>query len=366
MNRSPGTTARSVAASAHLPGSVDRPVGRPVDGPVDGVSAAVGRTPLVRLAHLFPASDVEIFAKLESANPGGSAKDRPALAMVRDALRSGRLRPGGTVVESSSGNLGVALARVCGAHGIRFVCVVDTRANVSTRALIRALGGEVDLVTEPDPATGDLLTARVHRVEELLREIPGAVTLGQYSNPANPGAHHDTMREIAEATGGRLDVMMSAVSTTGTISGCARYIREQGLSTRTVAVDSIGSVLFGGTAGVRQLPGMGAGMVTELSRRVEPDRVMRVDSVDCVVGARLLAEREGILAGASTGGVVHALGTLVGELAPGTRVAFIVHDGGAAYLDTVYDDDWVGRVLDTGPDQLATASAALRDRATRG
>ncbi|MFD7022038.1 2,3-diaminopropionate biosynthesis protein SbnA [Promicromonospora sukumoe] len=359
MNHPSGATARSAPASAHLSGILD--------GPVDGVSAAVGRTPLVRLAHLFPASDVEIFAKLESANPGGSAKDRPALAMVRDALRSGRLRPGGTVVESSSGNLGVALARVCRAHGIRFVCVVDLRANVSTRALIRALGGEVDLVTQPDPDTGDLLTARVHRVEELLREIPGAVTLGQYSNPANPGAHHDgTMREIAETLDGRLDVMMSAVSTTGTISGCARYIREHGLPTRTVAVDSTGSVLFGGTAGVRHLPGMGAGMVTELSRHVEPDRVMRVDSVACVVGARLLAEREGILAGASTGGVVHALGTLVGELAPGTRVAFIVHDGGGAYLDTVYDDEWVARVLDTGPDQIATATAALRDRATRG
>lgn len=355
MNQLSGTTARGVSDQAPNP------------GPVDGVSAAVGGTPLVHLTKLFPTSEVEIFAKLESANPGGSAKDRPALAMVRDALGSGRLHPGGTVVESSSGNLGVALARVCAAHGIRFVCVVDTRANVSTRALIQALGGEIDLVTEPDAATGDLLTARVHRVQELLHEIPGAVTLGQYSNPANPGAHHDgTMREIAEATGGRLDVLMSAVSTTGTISGCARYIQDHGMATRTVAVDSTGSVLFGGTAGVRHLPGMGAGMVTELSRSVEPDRVMRVSSVDCVVGARLLAEREGILAGASTGGVVHALGTLVADLAPGTRLAFIVHDGGAAYLDTVYDDAWVGRVLGAGPGDLATASTALRHAATRG
>uniref|UniRef100_UPI00404B3E53 pyridoxal-phosphate dependent enzyme n=1 Tax=Brachybacterium sp. GPGPB12 TaxID=3023517 RepID=UPI00404B3E53 len=187
-----------------------------------GVSAAIGRTPLVRLDRLFPESGIEILAKLESANPGGGTKDRPALAMVRDAMASGRLRPGGTVVESSSGNLGVALARVCLEHAVRFVCVVDSRTNGTAVAAIRALGGRIEMVTDPDPETGDLLTARLRRVERLLSEIPGAVNLHQYGNPANPAAHEDgTMREIAEATGHRLDVLMAAVSTTGTLAGCA-------------------------------------------------------------------------------------------------------------------------------------------------
>ncbi|MGP9538339.1 2,3-diaminopropionate biosynthesis protein SbnA [Brachybacterium sp. AOP43-C2-M15] len=331
-----------------------------------GISAAVGRTPLIRLERLFPHSGVEILAKLESVNPGGSTKDRPALAMVRAAIAEGRLTAGGTVVESSSGNLGVALARVCTEHGVRFVCVVDSRTNPTTVATIRALGGEIEMVTEPDPATGDLLTARLHRVEQLLERLPDAINLYQYGNPANPDAHRTgTMQEIAEATGGRLDVLMAAVSTTGTLSGCTAYLREHAMETRTVAVDSVGSVLFGGTAAPRPLPGIGAGVVTEISRSVTPDRVMRVDALDAVAGARLLARREGILAGASTGAIIHALGTLVTELEVGTRLALIVHDGGVPYLGTVYDDDWVAQTLGAGTAELEAAGDALLARARR-
>lgn len=333
---------------------------------VDGVSAAVGNTPLVRLQHLFPDSGVEVLAKLESVNPGGSTKDRPALAMVRDALATGRLRPGGTVVESSSGNLGVALARVCTAHGLRFVCVVDARTNATTVRTIEALGGEIDLVSEPDPDTGDLLTARLQRVQRLLVEIPGAVNLHQYGNPANPGAHRDgTMREIAEALDHRLDVLAAATSTVGTLAGCAAYLRAHRMDTRLLAVDAEGSVLFGGTAAPRPLPGLGAGVVTDHSRTVEPDAVHRVSGRDCVVGARLLARREGILAGASTGGIVAALGRTVAELPEGSRVVFVVHDGGAPYLETVYDDAWVAATLEVDTAGLAAATAALQEAASR-
>lgn len=359
----------AVNSSSARPDVDDRPEG-PVDAPARiaaGLSAAVGRTPLVRLDRLFPHSGVEILAKLESVNPGGSTKDRPALAMVRDALDSGRLAAGGTVVESSSGNLGVALARVCASYGVRFVCVVDSRTNATAIASIRALGGEVDMVSEPDPVSGDLLTARLHRVQALLEEIPGAVNLHQYGNPANPGAHAaGTMREIAETLDHRLDVLMAAVSTTGTLAGCSAYLHEHRMPTLTVAVDAMGSVLFGGTAAPRPLPGLGAGVVTDISRTLAPDRVLRVDGVDCVVGARLLARREGILAGASTGGIVHALGTLVPDLAPGSRVVLIVHDGGVPYLSTVYDDDWVRETLGAGADTLAAATDALLRSADRG
>lgn len=331
------------------------------------VSEAVGGTPLVRLDRLFPESGIEVLAKLESMNPGGSTKDRPALAMVRDALRSGRLAAGGTVVESSSGNLGIALARACREHAVHFVCVVDSRTNPSAIATIRALGGEVEIVSEPDPASGDLLTARLHRVEGLLDEISGAVNLYQYGNPANPAAHADgTMREIAEATDHHVDHLLAAVSTTGTLAGCTQYIREARMATSTIAVDAVGSVLFGGTAAPRHLPGLGAGVVTDLSLTVEPDTVIRVDALACVVGARLLARDAGILAGASTGGIVHALGTLVPELRPGTRAVFIVHDSGTPYLHTIYDDQWVHETVGADPGTLARATSELQERARRG
>ncbi|KAA9393230.1 pyridoxal-phosphate dependent enzyme [Kocuria coralli] len=318
---------------------------------LDDVSAAVGATPLVRLSRLFPRA--EVLAKIESMNPGGSTKDRPAGAMLDAALASGELRPGGTVVESSSGNLGLALARGCTVRGLDFVCVVDVRANKATVAAIKALGGRIEMVAEPDPETGDLLTARLLRVERLLEELPGAVNLYQYGNPANPAAHRDgTMREIAEAAGHRLDAVVAACSTTGTIGGCAAYIADHAMDTRVIAVDAVGSALFGGRPGPRGLPGMGAGMVTELSRNVTPDDVVRVTERQCVAGARWLARSEGILAGASTGGVVHALAGLLRERPELRRVAMLVHDGGTPYLDTVYDDDWVRATLGVEPRHL--------------
>lgn len=331
---------------------------------LDDIAQAVGTTPLVRMSRLFAGSGKEVVAKVESLNPGGSAKDRPALAMLRDALDSGRLAPGGTVIESSSGNLGMALARACSAHDVQFVCVVDTRANRSTIAAIRALGGRIELVEHPDPATGDLLTARLARVQELLQEIPGAVNLHQYGNPANAGAHREgTMREIAEAMDHRVDDVVAACSTTGTIGGCAAYVQEHAMSTRVIAVDAQGSVLFGGTAGTRRLPGMGAGFVTDLSRRVQPDQVLRVSELECVAGARLLARREGILAGASTGAVVHAVAELLPKRPEGARIAMLVHDGGMPYLDTVYDDEWVRSALGASPEQVEEAVQSLQERA---
>lgn len=327
---------------------------------MDDISAAVGNTPLVRLSRLF--AHAQVLAKVESVNPGGSAKDRPAAAMLDAALATGELAPGGTVVESSSGNLGLALARSCTVRGITFVCVVDSRANTTTVAAIKALGGKIELVMEPDPETGDLLTARIKRVQQLLQEIPGAVNLYQYGNPANPGSHRDgTMREIAEATDHQLDAVVAACSTTGTISGCAAYIREHGMKTKVIAVDAVGSVLFGGTAGPRNLPGMGAGFVTDLSRTVTPDQVIRVGERDCVAAARALARTEGILAGASTGAVVHAVAALLTEQPELQRVAMLVHDGGLPYMNTVYDDDWVAQHLGVSPESMERSVQELTE-----
>jgi cysteine synthase A len=310
--------------------------------PVEGVLGAIGDTPLVALRRLLPDRGVEVFAKLEVANPGGSAKDRPAIAMLEDALLHGLIEPGGTVVESTSGNLGVGLAQACRYHGVRLICVVDERASVRSVRMMQALGADVRTVTEPDPATGDLLVARLNRVRELVAATDGAWWPNQYGNRACVAAHAaGTMRELDEALDGELDVLLVATSTGGTIAGCRAYLAEHDRDVELVAVDARGSALFGGRPGRRLLPGLGAGIDTALAAEAGPDRVVRVSDLDCVVGCRRLAAREAILAGASGGGVVRALERLACELEPGTRCALILPDGGAAYLDTVYDDEWV-------------------------
>ncbi|AWB83889.1 pyridoxal-phosphate dependent enzyme [Corynebacterium liangguodongii] len=299
--------------------------------------AAVGHTPLVELA-VSPRA--RAWAKLESFNPSGSAKDRTARAMVRDAYEKGILGPGTIVVESSSGNLGVALAREALIGGWSFHCVVDTRTNAQTLAHMRALGAILHEVTAPDPETGDWLVARRAAVDELVAEL-GAITLDQYSNRAAITAHSEgTMCEIIDALGHAPDFIVAAVSTTGTIGGCAHFVRSHGLPTTVVAIDAEGSVLFGGTRGSRILPGYGAGVVTELSTHVEPDSVIRVSAGDAVRAARTMARASGFLPGASGGAVAHGVDTLAARH-PGAEIAAIFHDDGRAYLDTVYNDEWV-------------------------
>lgn len=315
--------------------------------------SAIGNTPLVRL-QAPGRLDVEVWAKLEGSNPGGSAKDRSAWAMLSDALDSGRVGPGGTIIESSSGNLGMALARLCIPLGINFECVADPNVSPIALATIRALGGVVHMVDEPDPETGELLVARQRLVAELLAERPDAITLDQYSNRASLRAHAEgTMREICERLP-RIDEVLAATSTTGTIGGCQAWLCAQGLSTRVIAVDAAGSVLFGGEQAPRQLPGYGAGMVPELAGFVQPDEVVKVAEVDAVVGARVLARREGILTGASGGAVYWALLNRLTGLPNGAVVALILHDFGWGYLDTVHDDDWVAERLAVSKAQLAT------------
>ncbi|MEJ7876686.1 MAG: 2,3-diaminopropionate biosynthesis protein SbnA [Solirubrobacterales bacterium] len=313
---------------------------------------AVGNTPLVALTRFPDRSDIEVWAKLESLNPGGSSKDRSARRMIEDALSAGAIERGSTVIESTSGNLGIGLAHACRAHDLRLVCVVDSRTDPSKVKKLEDLGADVRIVTEPDPVSGDLLTARLALVKQLVVETPGGWQPDQYSNESNPAAHAETMAEIVEALSGELDWLFVATSTTGTLCGCCDYLVERGLPTRVVAVDALGSVLFGGERGVRRLPGLGAGISTRLSQRAWFDRLTRVSELDCVVGCRRLLAREGIFAGASSGGVATAFESLAPLLNPGSRCAMIFPDGGEGYLETVYDDAWVEREIGVGPPEL--------------
>lgn len=307
-------------------------------------------SPMVKLERLFEGSGIDIFAKLDSLQLSGSTKERTAEKLITSFIESGQLKPGGMVVESTSGNLGISLARQCVVRGIKFVAVVDENANQSALEIMRAYGATVDLVL--DPPDGNKLAARRHRVKQLLTENPEAVTTNQYGSPKNPEAHYSsTMPEIMEALDGHLDMLFVATSTTGTLLGCQHYVRENNLNTKLVAVDAMGSVLFGGESRTRRLPGLGAGIVPELSLQAEPDKICRIPEIEMVRGCRRLATREGILAGASTGAIVAAMGRTLPEIGKGSRIAFLVHDSGVPYLHSVYNDDWVLKNLGEEPSQ---------------
>jgi cysteine synthase A len=325
---------------------------------VIGILDAIGDTPLVHLRRYLRCENVELWGKLEGSNPGGSAKDRTAARILRDAFESGLVGEGSTVIESSSGNLGVGLAQACRYYGLHLICVVDARAHEKNVRTMRALGADVRVVCRADSVTGDLLAARLTLVAELLCDMPGAFWPDQYANESNPAAHASgTMREIDEALAGDLDYLFVATSTTGTLRGCCDYLREHERATQVVAVDAVGSVLFDGVRGSRRLPGFGAGVQTELSKTASFSRLVRVSDLDCVVGCRRLAAREAILAGASSGGVVFAVESLAARMPSGSRCAAIFADGGAGYLETVYDDGWVQRELGVDTAELRTLRA---------
>ncbi|MCK2241496.1 MULTISPECIES: 2,3-diaminopropionate biosynthesis protein SbnA [unclassified Crossiella] len=307
-----------------------------------GVLGTIGGTPLVELTRLLPGSGFRVHAKLEAANPGGSIKDRSAYAMLTEAVRTGAVVPGrSVVVESSSGNLGIGLAQVCRILELRFICVVDPRTNPQNIAIMRAYGAEVHTVTDRDPATGEYLPMRRRRVRELLATLPDAYCPNQYGNPRNAWAHRGTMREIVEALDGELDFLLCTVSSAGTLRGCAEYAREHGLGVRIIAVDAESSAIFHTPVGNRLIPGHGAAVRPELFRPGLADEVVHVNDLDCVVGCRRLAVREAILAGGSSGAVVSALHRLRERIPAGANCALILPDRGERYLDTIYDDDWV-------------------------
>lgn len=316
----------------------------------DGALEAIGETPLIRLRDFLDTGTVPLYVKWEPSNPGGSAKDRPARQMIEEALRMGRIRCGSTVVESSSGNMGIGLAQACGRYGLRLLCVVDPNAQPQNVAIMRALGAEIELVTEP--VEGDFLKARLERVATLLERVPGSFWTNQYANVQNPLSHtQGTVREIDEAFGGEVDYLFVATSSTGTARGCREYFDELGRRAQVVVVDALGSVLFGGAKGPRRIPGLGAGTQPSLARAQQFNEVRRVSDLDCVVGCRRMALRESMLVGGSGGGVLQTI-RCMSSLLRGKLCVAIIHDSGTRYLDTVFSNDWVDRELGCSATEL--------------
>lgn len=322
-----------------LPARGGRPGARDLD---EGILAAVGHTPLVSLSSASQGGRLKVYAKLEGHNPGGSAKDRPALSIIRHGIEAGAIRPDTVVVESSSGNMGIGLAQACRYLGLRFVCIVDARTTGQHIQILRAYGAEVSVVEHPDPATGEFLPARIARVRELLDSFPSSFWPDQFGNLSNPASHREgTMREIAAELDGEVDYVFCATSTCGTLRGCAEHIRGAEMDTRIVAVDALGSVLFGGPKAERIIPGLGAGLVPGILQPGLAYRHVHVTNLDCVVGCRQLARREALLAGGSAGGVYTAFERLAGELPDDSTCVLVFCDRGERYLDTIFSDEWV-------------------------
>ena len=310
----------------------------------ESILSTIGHTPLVRLTRVLPDIPFSLFAKLEGFNPGGSAKDRPALHILQEAMRTGAIKPSTVVIESSSGNLGIGLAQACRYLGLRFICVVDPKTTAQNIRILRAYGAQIDLVSKPDPVTGEFLHARINRVQTLLQAIEDCVWTNQYANLANAQAHYrTTMDEIATELDGRIDYLFVATGTCGTLRGCAEYIRDHHLSTRVFAVDAHGSVIFGGKPAKRLIPGHGSARRPELYRADLADECLRVTDLDCLVGCRRLVQTEAILAGGSSGGVLSAVERVKDRIPRGATCVAIFHDRGERYLDTVYCDEWVAQ-----------------------
>jgi N-(2-amino-2-carboxyethyl)-L-glutamate synthase len=309
----------------------------------ENVLSAVGNTPLVRLKRMFTDLPFQLYAKLESLNPGGSMKDRPALQIIRDGIEQGRIVPGHTVVvESSSGNMGIGLAQVCAYYGVRFICVIDPKTTGQNRRVLEIYGAEINLVKEPDPVSGEYLQARINRVRSLLDSFPSSFWPNQYANLLNPLSHHQTMNEILAALDGKLDYLFCATSTCGTLRGCAEYVREHGLTTKIYAVDAQGSVIFGGQEKKKRLiPGHGAAIRPSLFSDQLADRCFHVTDIDCVRACRRLVRYESILAGGSSGAVLTAVEQARHDIPAGANCVAILPDRGERYLDTVYSDEWV-------------------------
>lgn len=295
----------------------------------------VGNTPLLELGTYSAKRGIDnpIIAKVEYFNPGGSVKDRVALAMIEDAERSGKLKPGATIIEPTSGNTGVGLALVSAVKGYKLILTMPETMSVERRNLVKAYGATVKLTPGKDGMAG-----AIHAAEQLRDSIPGAVILQQFENPANPRRHYETTGvEIWNQTDGNVDIFVAGVGTGGTVSGIGKRLKENNPNVRIVAVEPASSpVLSGGKSGPHKIQGIGAGFVPKTYNADIIDEVLTVENDDAIRTGRQLAAEEGLLVGISSGAAVYAATKLAQRPEnKGKRIVTLLPDTGERYLSTV-------------------------------
>ena len=295
----------------------------------------IGNTPLLELSKFSEAKGLEtqIIAKVEFFNPGGSVKDRIALAMIEDAEQKGLLKPGATIIEPTSGNTGVGLARVSAVKGYKLILTMPETMSVERRNLVKAYGAEVRLTSGKDGMPGAIKAA-----EQLRDSIPGSIILQQFENPANPAKHYATTGpEVWEQTDGEIDIFVAGVGTGGTVSGVAKYLKEKNPNIKIIAVEPKSSpVLNGGQSGPHKIQGIGAGFIPKTYDANLIDEVLDIENDDAIRTGRELAQTEGLLVGISSG--ASAFGASVIAQRPENKdkkIVALLPDTGERYLSTV-------------------------------
>lgn len=299
------------------------------------ITDLIGRTPLVELPSFSASQGLKknLIAKVEFFNPGGSVKDRIALAMIEDAEAKGLLKPGATIIEPTSGNTGVGLALVSAVKGYHLILTMPETMSVERRNLVKAYGAEVRLTSGKEGMTGAIKTA-----QQLRDSIPGSIILGQFNNPANPQRHYETTGvEIWNDTDGKVDVFVAGVGTGGTVSGIARRLKEYNPNVHIVAVEPKGSpVLKGGASGPHKIQGIGAGFVPATYNASLVDEVIDVENDDAIRTGRELAQKDGLLVGISSGAAAWAAAQVAKRPEYADKnIVVLLPDTGERYLSTV-------------------------------
>ena len=293
------------------------------------ITELIGRTPLVRLNRLSKPGSATIYGKVEFFNPGGSVKDRICLNMINEAERQDKLKPGGTIVEPTSGNTGIGLALIAAVRGYKLILVMPESMSMERASLLSSYGAQLVLTPAWEGMKGSIREA-----ESLLMQNPSYFMPDQFSNPANPAMHKKTTApEIWEAMDGKIDAFVAAVGTGGTITGCGEVFKERNPSVKIIAVEPAGSpVLSGGDPGPHKIQGIGAGFIPQVLNRKILDRVIKVTDDEAYQTAKQLSKLEGLLVGISAGANVFAAQQVAEELGPGKNVVTVLCDTGERYI----------------------------------